>query len=87
MKSQVIVISCCRVYIPPATLLIGSDVIKVVPRVNNLGLATCAIVYKGGLALNSTLLNKRRHTYIEQQKKLKTRYEKFIIKRVIKKVY
>jgi hypothetical protein len=37
MKSQVIVISCCRVDIPPHTLLIVSDVIKVVPKVNNLG--------------------------------------------------
>jgi hypothetical protein len=39
IKSQVIVISRCRVDIPPPTLLIlGSDVIKVVPKVNNLGL-------------------------------------------------
>jgi hypothetical protein len=37
IKSQVIVISRCRVDIPPLTLLIGSDVIKVVPKVNNLG--------------------------------------------------
>jgi hypothetical protein len=37
IKSQVIVISRCRVDIPPPTLLIGSDVIKVVPKVNNLG--------------------------------------------------
>jgi hypothetical protein len=37
MKSQVIVISRCRVDIPPPTLLIGSDVIKVVPKVKNLG--------------------------------------------------
>jgi hypothetical protein len=29
--------SCCRVDIPPPSLLIGSDVIKVVPKVNNLG--------------------------------------------------
>jgi hypothetical protein len=31
------VISRCRVDIPPPTLLIGSDVIKVVHKVNNLG--------------------------------------------------
>jgi hypothetical protein len=31
------VISRCRFDIPPPTLLIGSDVIKVVPKVNNLG--------------------------------------------------
>jgi hypothetical protein len=37
IKSQLIVISRCRVDIPPPTLLIGSDVIKVVPKVNNLG--------------------------------------------------
>jgi hypothetical protein len=37
IKSQVIVISRCRVDIPPPTLLIGSDVIKVFPIVNNLG--------------------------------------------------
>jgi hypothetical protein len=37
IKSQVTVISCCRVDIPPPSLLIGSDVIKVVPKVNNLG--------------------------------------------------
>jgi hypothetical protein len=37
IKSQVIVISCCRVDIPPPTLLIESDVIKVVPKVNNIG--------------------------------------------------
>jgi hypothetical protein len=37
IKSQVIVISRCRVDIPPPTLLIGSDVINVVPKVNNLG--------------------------------------------------
>jgi hypothetical protein len=37
IKSQVIVISRCRVDIPPPMLLIGSDVIKVVPKVNNLG--------------------------------------------------
>jgi hypothetical protein len=35
MKSLVIVISRCMVDIPPPTLLIGSDVIKVVPKVNN----------------------------------------------------
>jgi hypothetical protein len=35
IKSQVIVISRCRVNIPPPTLLFGSDVIKVVPKVNN----------------------------------------------------
>jgi hypothetical protein len=37
IKSQVIVISRCRLDIPPLTLMIGSDVIKVVPKVNNLG--------------------------------------------------
>jgi hypothetical protein len=37
IKSHVIVISCCRVDIPPLTLLIGSDVIKVVLKANNLG--------------------------------------------------
>jgi hypothetical protein len=37
IMSQVIVISRCRFDIPPPTLLIGSDVIKVVPKVNNLG--------------------------------------------------
>jgi ribonucleases P/MRP protein subunit RPP40 len=37
IKSQVIVISRCRVDIPPTTLLMGSDVIKVVSKVNNLG--------------------------------------------------
>jgi hypothetical protein len=37
IKSQVIVISRFRVDILPPTLLIGSDVIKVVPKVNNLG--------------------------------------------------
>jgi hypothetical protein len=37
IKSQVIVISRCRVDIPPPTLLIGSGVIKDVPKVNNLG--------------------------------------------------
>jgi hypothetical protein len=37
IKSQVIVISRCRVDVPSPTLLIGSDVINVVPRVNNLG--------------------------------------------------
>jgi hypothetical protein len=37
IKSQVIVISRSRVDIPRSTLLIGSDVIKVVPKVNNLG--------------------------------------------------
>jgi hypothetical protein len=31
------VISRCRVDIPPPTLLIGSDVVKVVPKVNKLG--------------------------------------------------
>jgi hypothetical protein len=31
------VISRCRVDIPPPMLLIGSDVIKVFPKVNNLG--------------------------------------------------
>jgi hypothetical protein len=35
IKSQVI--SRCWVDIPPPTQLIGSDVIKVVPKVNNLG--------------------------------------------------
>jgi hypothetical protein len=37
IKSQVIMISRCRVDIPLSTLLLGSDVIKVVPKVNNLG--------------------------------------------------
>jgi hypothetical protein len=37
IKSHVIVISRCRVDIPPPTPLIGSDVIKVVPKGNNLG--------------------------------------------------
>jgi hypothetical protein len=37
MKSQVIVISRCRVDIPPLTLPIVTDFIKVVPKVNNLG--------------------------------------------------
>jgi hypothetical protein len=37
MKSQVLLISRCRVNIPPPTLLIGSDVIKVVPKAYNLG--------------------------------------------------
>jgi hypothetical protein len=37
IKSQVIVISRCMVDFPPPTLLIGSDVIKVVPEINNLG--------------------------------------------------
>jgi hypothetical protein len=37
IKSQVIVISRCRVDISPPTLLIGSDIIKVVSKVNNLG--------------------------------------------------
>jgi hypothetical protein len=32
------VISRCRVDVPPPTLLIGSVVIKVVPKVDNLGL-------------------------------------------------
>jgi hypothetical protein len=36
-ESQIIVISRCRVDIPPPTLLIGSDVIKVVPKVKKLG--------------------------------------------------
>jgi hypothetical protein len=36
IKSQVIVISRCRVDIPLPTLLMGSDVIKVVLKVNNL---------------------------------------------------
>jgi hypothetical protein len=31
------VISRCRVDIPPLTLLIGSDIIKIVLKVNNLG--------------------------------------------------
>jgi hypothetical protein len=38
IKSQVIVISRCRVDIPPHTLLIGSDVIKVVPKVVSEGI-------------------------------------------------
>jgi hypothetical protein len=33
MKSQVILINRCRADIPPPTLLIGYDVIKVVPKV------------------------------------------------------
>jgi hypothetical protein len=37
IKSQVKVISRCRIDISPPTLLIGSDVIKVVPKVKNLG--------------------------------------------------
>jgi hypothetical protein len=37
IRIQVIVISRCKVDIPPPTLLIGSDVIKVVLKVNNLG--------------------------------------------------
>jgi hypothetical protein len=37
MKSQVILISRCRVDIPPPTLLIRSDFFKVVPKLNNLG--------------------------------------------------
>jgi hypothetical protein len=37
MKSQVIFISCSRVDIPPPTLLIGSDVINIVRKDNNLG--------------------------------------------------
>jgi hypothetical protein len=37
IKSQVIVINRCRADIPPPTLQIGSDVIKVVSKVNNLG--------------------------------------------------
>jgi hypothetical protein len=36
IKSQVIVISRCKMDISPPTLPIGSDVIKVVPMVNNL---------------------------------------------------
>jgi hypothetical protein len=36
IKSQVKVISRGRVDIPPRMLLMGSDVIKVVPKVNNL---------------------------------------------------
>jgi hypothetical protein len=36
IKRQVIVISNYMVEFPPPTLLIGSDVIKVVPKVNNL---------------------------------------------------
>jgi hypothetical protein len=36
MMSQVIVVSRCKVDNPPPTLLRGSDVIKVVPKVNNL---------------------------------------------------
>jgi hypothetical protein len=38
IKSKVIVRSRCRVDTPPPPLLIGSDVIKVVLKVNNLGL-------------------------------------------------
>jgi hypothetical protein len=37
IRSQVIVISRFGVDISPPTLLIGSDVIKVVPKVKNLG--------------------------------------------------
>jgi hypothetical protein len=37
MKSQVIVISRCWVDIPPHMLLIGSEVIKVVSKINSLG--------------------------------------------------
>jgi hypothetical protein len=37
MKSQLIVISRCRVDIPPPTLLIRSNLFKVVPKLNNLG--------------------------------------------------
>jgi hypothetical protein len=37
IKSQVIVIIRYRVDIPPSTLLIGSDIIRVVSNVNNLG--------------------------------------------------
>jgi hypothetical protein len=36
-KSQVILIHRCRAYIPPPTLLIGANVVKVVPRMRNLG--------------------------------------------------
>jgi hypothetical protein len=36
-NSQVIGISRCRVDIPPPTLLIESDVVKVVPKITNLG--------------------------------------------------
>jgi hypothetical protein len=36
-KRQVILIHRCRADIPPPTLLIGANVIKVVPRVRNLG--------------------------------------------------
>jgi hypothetical protein len=36
-KSQVILIHRCRADIPPLTLLIGDNVVKVVPRVRNLG--------------------------------------------------
>jgi hypothetical protein len=41
IKSQVIVISRCRVDFPPPTLLIGSDIIKVVPR---LTIGFCALL-------------------------------------------
>jgi hypothetical protein len=37
IKSQVIVITRCRVDILPPTLLRGSDAIKVVPKVTNIG--------------------------------------------------
>jgi hypothetical protein len=36
-KSQVLLINRCRADIPPPTLLIGANVVKVVPRVRNLG--------------------------------------------------
>jgi hypothetical protein len=36
-KSQVILIHRCRADIPPPNLLIGANVVKVAPRVRNLG--------------------------------------------------
>jgi hypothetical protein len=53
IKSQVVVISRCRVNFPPPTLLIGSDVIKVVPKVNNLGFVSrrCVKRYIGFCAV------------------------------------
>jgi hypothetical protein len=36
-KSQVILIHRCRADIPPPTLLVGANVVKVVPKVRNLG--------------------------------------------------
>jgi hypothetical protein len=36
-KSQVILIHRCRADIPPPTLLIGANVVKVVPRLRNFG--------------------------------------------------